>query len=93
MSNIKTQVANDSVLIELCRRWSNAMHMPSHLELNLEDMKIIGDRLLSTEAKSVETVLLKFRAAHSTALRSLPEGDAVRNLLASTIHDMDLLEL
>ena len=63
------------------------------LELNLEDMKIIGDRLLSTEAKSIETVLLKFRAAHSTALRSLPEGDAVRNLLASTIHDMDQLEL
>jgi hypothetical protein len=67
--------------------------MSKDLDLDLDEMKIIGDRLLNAEAKSIETILLKLRAAHATALRSLPEGDAVRNLLASTINDMDQLEL
>lgn len=93
MSKTKIQIVDESVLIELCRMWSNAMRMPRDLDLDLDGMKIIGDRLLNAEAKSIETILLKLRAAHATALRSLPEGDAVRNLLASTINDMDQLEL
>lgn len=93
MSKTRTQIVDESVLVELCRMWSNAMRMSKDLDLDLDDMKIIGDRLLNAEAKSIETILLKLRAAHATALRSLPEGDAVRNLLASTINDMDQLEL
>ena len=93
VTKIGTQTSDESVLIELCRMWSNAMRMPSNLELDLDDMKIIGDRLLNAEARSIETILLKLRATHATALRSLPEGDAVRNLLVSTINDMDQLEL
>jgi uncharacterized protein (DUF885 family) len=93
MSKTRTQIVDESVLVELCRMWSNAMRMSKDLDLDLDEMKIIGDRLLNAEAKSIETILLKLRAAHATALRSLPEGDAVRNLLASTINDMDQLEL
>jgi hypothetical protein len=93
MSNIKTQSTNESVLIELCRMWSSAMRMSSDLELDLDEMKIIGDRLLNTEAKSIETILLKLRAVNATALRSLPEGHEVRNLLESTINDLDELEV
>ena len=93
MSKVKIQSTNESVLIELCRMWSNAMRMSSDLELDLDEMKTIGDRLLNAEAKSMETILLKLRAAHATALRSLPEGHAVRNLLESTVSDLDKLEV
>ena len=93
MSNIKTQSADESVLIELCRMWSNAMRMSSDLKLDLDEMKTIGDRLLVAEAKSTETIFLKLRAAHATALRSLPEGHAVRNILESIINDLDNLEI
>ena len=93
MSNITTQSADESVLIELCRMWSNAMRMSSDLKLDLDEMKTIGDRLLSAEAKSTKTILLKLRAAHATALRSLPEGHAVRNILESIIKDLDNLEI
>jgi len=93
MSNIKTQSTNETVLIELCRMWSSAMRMPGDLELDLDKMKTIGDRLLNTEAKSIETILLKLRAVHATALRSLPEGHEVRNLLESTINNLDELEV
>ena len=93
MSNVKIQSTNESVLIELCRMWSNAMRMSSDLELDLDEMKTIGDRLLNAKAKSMETILLKLRASHATALRSLPEGHAVRNLLESTISDLDTFEV
>ena len=93
MSNLKTQSTDETVLIELCRMWSNAMRMSSDLELDLDEMKTIGDRLLNAEAKSMETILLKLRASHATALRSLPEGHAVRNLLESTISDLDTFEV
>ena len=92
MSNEKIQSIDESVLIELCRMWSNAMRMSGGLELDLDEMKNIGDRLLNAEARSIETILLKLRAAHATALRSLPEGQAVRNLLDSTVNDLDKLE-
>jgi len=36
--------------------------------------------------------LLKLRAAHATAERSLDDGHPVLNLLASTIGDLDNLE-
>jgi hypothetical protein len=93
MSKVKTQSTNESVLIELCRMWSNAMRMSGDLELDLDEMKTIGDRLLNAEAKSMETILLKLRASHATALRSLPEGHAVRNLLESIISDLDTFEV
>jgi hypothetical protein len=92
MSNLKTQSTDETVLIELCRMWSNAMRMSSDLKLDLDEMKTIGDRLLNAEAKSTETILLKLRATHATALRSLPEGQAVRNLLDSIINDLDKIE-
>ncbi len=83
---------DESVLIELCDMWSRAMRMSSDLELDPDEMKTIGDRLLNTEAKSIKTLLLKVRAAHATAGRALPEGHAVRNMLDSTITDLDKLE-
>jgi hypothetical protein len=93
MSNVKTQSTDESVLIELCRMWSSAMRMPSDLELDLDEMKTKGDRFLNAEAKSIETILLKLRVVHATALRSLPEGHEVRILLESTINDLDKLEV
>lgn len=68
------------------------MRMSPDLELDPDEMKTIGDRLLNSEAKSMKTVLLKFRAAHATAARALGEGHAVLNLLDSTIKDLDKLE-
>ena len=68
------------------------MRMSPDLELDPEEMKTIGDRLLNTEAKSIETILLKLRSAHATAERSLADGHPVRNLLASTIGDFDKME-
>ena len=68
------------------------MRMSPDLELDPEEMKTIGDRLLNTEAKSIETILLKLRSAHATAERSLDDGHPVRNLLASTIGDLDKME-
>ena len=81
MSINNSPTPDESVLIELCKMWSSAMRMSPDMELNPEEMKTIGDRLLNTEAKSIETLLLKFRAAHATAGRALPEGHPVRNLL------------
>lgn len=92
MSLKDTPAPNESVLTELCKMWSNAMRAPEGTELNQEQLKTIGDRLLNTEAKSIETVLLKFRATHATAARALPEGHAVRNLLDSTLNDLDKLD-
>jgi hypothetical protein len=93
MSNIKTKPTDESVLIELCRMWSSAMRMPGDLELDLDEMKTIVVRLLNNEAKSIENILLMLRAVHATELRSLPEGHEVRNLLESTINDLDELEV
>ena len=84
--------SSEAVLVELCRMWSNAMRMSRDFELDPDEMKTIGDRLLNTEARSIRTVLLKIRAAHATANRALPENDAVRNLLVSIIDDLDQLE-
>ena len=92
MSNLKIQSTDETVLIELCRMWSNAMRMSSDLKLDLDEMKTIGDRLLNAEAKSTETILLKLRATHATALRSLPEGHAVRNLFHSIVNDLDKIK-
>ena len=92
MSLGDTPPPNEDVLVELCKMWSNAMRISSNLEIDPDKMKIIGDRLLNTEAKSIKTVLLKIRAAQATAGRALPEGHAVRNLLDSTISDLDNLE-
>ena len=72
--------------------WSNAMRMSPDLALDPEEMKKIGDRLLNTEAQSIETILLKLRSAHATAERTLEDGHPVRNLLASSIGDLDKLE-
>lgn len=66
--------------------------MSSDMQLDPDDMKTIGDRLLNTQAKSHATILLKLRAAHATAGRALPDGHAVRNILDSTIADLDKLE-
>ena len=68
------------------------MRMSPDMELDPDEMKTIGDRLLNTEAQSIETVLLKLRAAHATACRALPEGHAVLNLLDTTIKDLDKIE-
>ena len=92
MSPGNTSLPDESVLIELCKMWSSAMRMSPDMELDPDEMKTIGDRLLNTEAKSLETVLLKFRAAHATAGRALGEGHAVLNLLDSTIRDLDKIE-
>ena len=93
LGNSGVYSADESVLIELCRMWSNAMRMSSDLTLDLDEMKTIGDRLLNAEARSIETVLLKLRAAHATAVRSLPEGHAVRNILDSIINDLGKIEM
>lgn len=84
--------ANETVLVELCKMWSSAMRMAPENVLDPNEMKKIGDRLLNTEAKSVETILLKLRSAHATAERSLDDGHPVRNLLSSTIEDLNKLE-
>ena len=90
---IKKDSTNDqTVLIELCKMWSNAMRMSKDLELDQTEMKKIGDRLLNTQAKTIESVLLKLRAVHSTAQRALPHGHPVRNLLESAVSDLDKLE-
>jgi hypothetical protein len=92
MSSDHKSSSSEAVLIELCKMWSNAMRMSKDLELDPDEMKTIGDRLLNTEAKSIETILLKIRAAHATANRALPENNAVRNLLVSITNDLDKLE-
>jgi hypothetical protein len=92
MNDTKKQGTDESVLIELCKMWSSAMRKSPDLELDPNEMKTIGDRLLNTEARSIETVLLKIRAAHATAARALDEGHPVRNLLESAIDDLDNLE-
>ncbi len=92
MDNSKKQTPDESVLIELCNMWSRAMRMSKDMELDPEEMKTIGDRLLNSEAKSFETLMLKVRAAHATAVRSLGESHPVRGLLESTINDLDKLE-
>mgnify|MGYP001430612975 CR=1 FL=1 len=91
MNEGNSAAPDESVLIELCKMWSSAMRMSPDMELDPDEMKTIGDRLLNTEAKSVETVLLKLRSAHATAERSLDDGHPVRNLLASAIGDLDNL--
>jgi len=88
----ETAAPDETVLIELCKMWSNAMRMSPDLALDPEEMKKIGDRLLNTEAQSIETILLKLRSAHATAERTLEDGHPVRNLLASSIGDLDKLE-
>ncbi len=90
--NDSNSAPDETVLIELCKMWSSAMRMSPDRELDPEEMKTIGDRLLNTEAQSIETIMLKLRAAHATAERSLADGHPVRNLLASTIGDLDKLE-
>ncbi len=92
MTTDEKNSSDQTALIELCKMWSNAMRMSKDLELDLDKMKKIGDQLLNTEAKSIETVLSKLGAAHATAGRALPEGHAVRNLLESTVKDLDRLE-
>ncbi|MBT5940366.1 MAG: hypothetical protein HOG95_10580 [Rhodospirillaceae bacterium] len=92
MIDSNSSTPDETVLIELCKMWSSAMRMSPDLELDPEEMKTIGDRLLNTEAKSIETILLKLRSAHATAERSLDDGHPVRNLLASTIGDLDKME-
>ena len=92
MSTKKDKSIDQTVLIELCRMWSNAMRMPKNLELDQGQMKKIGDKLLNTEARTIDSVLLKLRATHATAERALPKGHPVRNLLESTVIDLDKLE-
>ena len=92
MNDTKKQNSDESVLIELCKMWSNAMRISPDLELDPGEMKTIGDRLLNTEARSIETILMKFRSAHATAGRALDEGHPVRNLLESTVSDLDKFE-
>ena len=92
MSPRKNKSTDETVLIEICNMWSSAMRMSPDLELEPDEMKKIGDRLLNTEAQSIETILLKFRSAHVTALRSLPKNNPVRNILESTIRDLDRLD-
>jgi len=92
MIDSNSSTPDETVLIELCKMWSSAMRMSPDMELDPEEMKTIGDRSLNTEAKSIETILLKLRSAHATAERSLDDGHPVRNLLASAIGDLDKLE-
>ena len=92
MSKEKERSVDQTVLTELCRMWSNAMRMPKGLELDQSQMKKIGDKLLKTEAKTKESVLLKLRATHATAERALPKGHPVRNLLDSTVIDLNNIE-
>jgi hypothetical protein len=92
MSVGDTPSPDETVLIEICKMWSSAMRMSPDMELDPDEMKTIGDRLLNTQALSIETILLKLRAAHATACRSLPEGHAVLNILDTTIKDLDKIE-
>jgi hypothetical protein len=92
MSLRNNKPIDETVLIELCHMWSSAMRISPDLELEPDEMKKIGDRLLNTEAQSIETILLKFRSAHDTALRSLSENNPVRNILESAIKDLDRLD-